>query len=215
MSNSNKICFVSVTTPGCDPRYTQQQLRLALSIEEVSDKYAMMFWTETYPPRSRTHHQSLYGFKVHAVSAAYMEGYRKIIWIDTACILQKPVEPWFRRGIRPVLAARDDNKLAPLTADKALWHFSLPAIPDHYHLVGGSLYVFNFNRADTRAIFNTWGYAEERNIFGAAKEKLGAHRHDETCMALSLYTWDCQPISCEQLGYNSGPDSIVIKKHFK
>lgn len=213
MNNSDKICFVSVTTPGCDHRYLVQQGQLAYSIEKFG--YDMMFWTEEYPPGSRTHYESLYGFKVHAVKAAYVAGYRKIVWIDTACILQKPCEDWFEDS-PAILAARDDNKLRGLISEKAEKSFGPGhGVCDYMHLVGGSLYVFDFSNNNCEYMFNRWAWAEREGLFGATGEKLKGHRHDEACMAFILYETGFSPVSCVDLGYNSGPDSIVTKHHFK
>jgi hypothetical protein len=210
MSNSNKICFVSVVTPGADHRYVDQQIRLLASLANLG--YDCKAWTEEYPPGARPHYESLYGFKVHAVKKAYDEGYRRIVWVDTACILQRPVPTsWFEANY-PVLAARDDNKLA---------RFLSPRLQRIYgdlkgaHLVGGSLYVFNFTHPKCQEIFNNWYSMEAQGWFGSSGQKLGPHRHDETMMALALEAAQVKPVSCEELGYNTGEDSVIAKKHFK
>jgi hypothetical protein len=195
-------------------QYIEQQYRLTGSIMQIYPNASLTFWYDGYPYGSKTHHESLYGFKAHAVKSALSEGYKKIIWLDTACILQKPVDYWFTLN-QPVLAARDDNKLKGLVSDKALKHFGHEQCPEHLHLVGGSLYVFDFNHPDCENIFNTWAEAEQAGMFGPAGEKLGGHRHDESCMALALDAHGYGPVSCEELKYNSGSGSIILKQHFK
>lgn len=196
------------------PRYIEQQDRLDNSLRYVYPDARHLMWTNSYPEGATWHLNSLYGFKVHAVKWALDQGYKRIIWLDTACILQKPVDYWFTLN-QSVLAAKDDNKLKGLVSDKALRWFGYKTCPDHLHLVGGSLYVFDFNHPDCYKIFDTWIKAEQDGLFGAAGEKLGGHRHDEAILSLSLEQHGYGPVTCEELRYNSGPESIIIKQHFK
>lgn len=208
------------TSVAFGPRYVEQQIRLHASICEHYSADHHIQWTDTLPPGSKPHAESLYGFKVHAVNYAREKGYKKIIWIDTACVLQKKVDHWFK--ILPkygVIAAKDDNKLKNHIAQKALFWYSKFTIPDSYHLIGGSLYVFDFDIPLCQKIFITWEAAEAHGVFGSQKEqasgKIDKHRHDESCLAMSLYMHDSKPTPYDIAKYNNGPDSIVIKDHFK
>jgi hypothetical protein len=207
---TNDFIFLSVAF---GERYIEQQTRLNKSVNAIYPD-ADMWWVNQYPPHSRDHLDSLYGFKVHAIQWALNRGYKKIIWLDTACILQHPVDYWFNLN-QPVLAARDDNKLKGLVSDKALQYFGFGECPDHLHLVGGSVYVWSFEHPDTQKIFDTWADTEAKGLFGASNERLGGHRHDEALLSLSLNAHGYGPVSCEELKYNSGPESIIVKKHFK
>lgn len=209
---NNDIIILSVAF---GERYIEQQTRLHQSItEQYRGTTQHMPWCNTWPPGSRTHKESLYGFKVHAIKYALNEGFKKIIWLDTACILQQPVDYWFTLD-QPVLAARDDNKLKGLVSDKALRYFGFSSCPDHLHLVGGSVYVWDFNHPAAEKIFHTWAKAEAEGLFGAAHEKLGGHRHDEALLSLSMFVHGYEPMACDVMRYNSGPESVIVKKHFK
>lgn len=208
---TNDFIFLSVAF---DERYIEQQVRLNQSLRNVYPLTKHVMWTNRYPAGASTHKESLYGFKVHAIWWAKAQSYKRIIWLDTACILQHPVDYWFTLN-QPVLAARDDNKLNGLVSDKALKWFGHDQCPERLHLVGGSVYVFDFNHPDCGKIFNTWAKAEQDGLFGAAGEKLGGHRHDEACLSLALDAHGYGPVSCEAMRYNSGPDSIIQKFHFK
>jgi hypothetical protein len=195
-------------------QYIEQQKRLHNSLMQFYTPAQHIMHCNGYPPNSRTHKESLYGFKVHAVRRALNWGYKRIIWLDTACVLQHPVDYWFTLN-HPVLAAKDDNKLKGLVSDKALDWFGYSDCPDHLHLVGGSVYVWDFNHPDCEKIFETWARSERQGLFGAAGEKLGGHRHDEALLSLSMNLHGYGPVTCEDMRYNSGPDSIILKQHFK
>jgi hypothetical protein len=200
-------------------RYIEQQTRLEKSIRLIYPSARHAKWTDCYPPGSQTHKESLYGFKPCAIEHALQIGYRKIIWLDTACILQQPVDYWFSLVKNyGVIAAKDDNKLEKCIGDKALNYFGNPDISD-MHLVGGSLYVFDFDLPLCQKIFTTWEKAEYSGMFGSQAEqssgKINSHRHDESCMAMALYLNGSEPVPCDVAKYNQGPDSIIIKDHFK
>lgn len=202
------------------PRYVEQQTRLHKSLQAVHPDARHLAWTDNYPEYAKPHAESLYGFKVHAVNQALRHGYKKIIWLDTACVLQHPVDPWFELVKEyGVLAARDDNKLNKCFATNKLMWFSLVSVPDRMHLVGGSVYVFDFNLPLCQRIFQTWEGAERGMAFGSQAEqssgKINSHRHDESCMALSLYLNNSEPIACDAMRYNQDENSIVRKYHFK
>jgi hypothetical protein len=210
------ICFLSVAF---GERYIEQQTKLHQSLQAIHPDAKHFAWTDTYPPGSQLHKDSLYGFKPHAVQYALDQGYKRIIWVDTAIVLQHPVDYyWSLTEKYGVLAAKDDNALSKCIGQKALDYFGNPNL-EGVHLVGGSLYVFDFNIPLCHRIFNRWLFAEEAGIFGSQQElssgKINGHRHDESCMAMSLYKSGSQPVSCDVLMYNQGENSIVIKKHFK
>lgn len=199
------------------PRYIEQQTRLHQSILNFYPSNPHMGWTDCYPPNAKPHRESLYGFKSHAIQYAIEKGYKKIIWLDTACILQQPVDYWFDMNL-PVVAAKDDNVLSKCISDKALNYYGNPDIT-RMHLVGGSVYVFNFEHPDCQKIFDHWEKAEADGIFGSQAEqsagKINRHRHDESCLSIALYQNGYEPIGCDVMRYNQDENSIVIKKHFK
>lgn len=208
------------TSVAFGPRYIEQQQRLHASICEHYSADHHIQWTDTLPPGSKPHRESLYGFKVHAVKYALDKGYNKIIFLDPACILQKKVDYWFKIISKyGVIAAKDDNQLEKHIGDSAMFWYSKMSIPWQWHLVGGSVYVFDFNLPLCQKIFHSWEIAEEHGIFGSQKEqssgKINKHRNDESCMAMSLYLWGSRPVPYDICRYNNGPESIIIKQHFK
>lgn len=197
-------------------RYLEQLDRLEASVKAIYSHFPMMSWRNEQVP-GRPHRESLYGFKVHAVQAALDKGYSKIIFLDPACILQHPVDYWFDLNL-PVMAVKDDNKLDKMIGKKALNYYDNPDITG-WHLVGGSLYVFDFYRDGCSKIFFDWQKAESDGIFGSqaelSSEKINGHRMDESCMAMAMYSHGVRPVGHDVARYNQNEDSIIIKKHFK
>lgn len=201
--------------------YVEQQKRLRESILNVYPNSKLFFWTDELPEGSKSFYDSMYGFKVHAIQEAKDYGYKKVVFFDPACILQKPF-PYTDEFIKRygVLAAKDDTMLVKVVSDKCLEYFKTnrESLIGH-HSVGGSFYYFDFNQAKARLIFEKWKEAEENNIFGsqqeAASEQLQGHVYDEACMALCLYQNDSEPIGVDELSYNQNEDDVIIKKHFK
>ncbi len=198
-------------------RYLQQLDRLEASVRAIYPEFPMMSFRGEQIP-GRPFHESLYGFKPHAVQRGLDAGYKKIIFLDPACILQHPVDYWFGYDLPPVIAVKDDNKLEGRISEKAIDYFGHASIID-WHLVGGSLYVFNFNWPITLGIFREWFDAEEDGIFGSqaelSSEQINGHRMDESCMAVAIYSNGIEPVGHDIARYNQNSDSIIIKKHFK
>lgn len=199
------------------PRYVEQQTRLHKSILNFYPSDRHMCWTNTLPPGSKSHRESLYGFKVHAVEKALDAGFNKIIFLDPACILQYPVDYWFELNL-PVIAVKDDNKLDKMISQKALNYYGNPDITGR-HLVGGSLYVFDFNHSVTHRLFGQLYSAEQAGIFGSQAEQssgqINGHRMDESCMAMAMYNHGIEPVGHDVARYNQNEDSIIRKFHFK
>jgi hypothetical protein len=197
-------------------RYLEQLDRLEASVRTIYPHFPMMTWRNDQIP-GRPFRESLYGFKVHAVAATIAKGYHKIVFLDPACILQHPVDYWFDLDM-PVIAVKDDNALNKMIGQKALNYYGNPDISG-WHLVGGSLYVFDFNHRLTHNIFDHWHKAEQDGIFGSqaelSSEQINGHRNDESCMAVAMYSHGVEPVGHDVARYNQNEDSIIIKRHFK
>lgn len=209
---------VAFCTVAFGDRYIAQLDRLIKSIIAIYPDADILSWKDSLPPGSKSHEDSLYGFKVHAIQAAIDLGHKKIIWLDPACIMVDKVDYYFEKGMPAVLAVKDDNKLEGLISDKALNYYDNPEIIG-LNLVGGSLYVFNFELQACIDTFNHWKQAEADGIFGsqqeAASEQINGHRNDESCMAIALYFNGLVPVNHSVAKYNQSEKCIFIKRHFK
>lgn len=213
-----EVCFVNVSFKD---RYIKTQVRLRESILQFYPDATLFFWTNEYPPESKTHDQSCYGFKVHAIEYARKQGFKKVVWIDTCAILNQPIEPLFdlikENGF---FVIQDDNKLYRYSGQ---WFKRQFQLDPSWHLLGGSIYIFDFNNPVAVKIFIDWKVMESQGIFGSVQvihsEKNDGidncgHRMDETVLAYCMYTNGVQPFDCTVGRYNQNENSVILKKHF-
>jgi hypothetical protein len=209
------VVFVSVAFGDL---YLAQQDRLKESILAIYPDANIMFYRDVLPNGSKPFLESLYGFKAHAIAEA-KRFFKKIIWLDPAMILCGKIDVLFDHNM---VAVKDDNLLHNLVSNNCLNYYLTTREEielNQLHLVGGSLYYFDFNIEVSDLVFRSWHHAEILNIFGsqheAATEQLQGHRYDEACMALSMNQAGVVPVNPDQIGYCTGLNSVFSKKHFK
>lgn len=211
--------------------YLDQQVRLRESILAIYPDANIHFENELEEIGKPKFQQSLYGFKVQLVRDCLRLGFKKIIFFDTAITLQKKVDYWFdiikERG---VLAPIDRQLLSNVTSNNCLNYLGLTRDEvSEWNLVGGSVYVFDFDLPKCVEIFAKWENMEANGMFGTqddlSHDRLQSHRMDETCMALAMKLSGVVPIGHDIMRYcykHSGSgeitgssDAIVEKRHFK
>lgn len=209
------VVFVSVAF---GEKYVEQQRRLKESILAIYPSANIMFWTNELPIGSKSMDMSLYGFKVHAIYEA-QKSYSRVVWIDPAMILMDKIDDLFKHS---VVAIKDDNKLFDMISHRASSYYEVTKDDIKkkcWHLVGGSLYYFDFTTHDASIIFGHWYRSERDGIFGsqqeAASELINGHRNDETCMAMCMYIYGIEPIPGPDVRYCIENNPMFIKKHFK
>lgn len=210
---------VFVSTAFGDIRYLHQMDRLKRSIEKIYPKANLMFYHNTLPPGSKPFLDSLYGFKVHAIYEARKK-FKKVIWLDPAMKLQDKVDDLINKP--SLIAIKDDSVLHNVVSDKCYQYFGLTreyVKSQDWHLVGGSLYYFNFDHPITNTIFDIWYNAELAGIFGSQEEAsfagLQGHRYDEAVMALAMYMNGVEPVGHDSVRYCIEKNPMWIKRHFK
>lgn len=215
--------------------YKGQQDRLKESILAIYPNANLHFVYELEEIGKPKFQKSLYGFKCQLVKDCLNKGFKKIIFFDTAMVLNDTVDYWFNI-IKDygVLAPIDRQTLDNVTSDSCLSFNGLTrAEVSDINLVGGSIYVFDFNTELCNNIFAKWITMEYAGKFGTQEDltngTLQNHRMDETCMALSLAYYYIQPLGHDKIKYaylKPGEDKlhtmgeldynpIAIKKHFK
>ena len=220
----DELAFVSVAF---GPAYLEQMDRLEKSIKDFYPNANIIFFRgpsleskEGFPHGAKTFRESMYGFKPHAIQEAIDKGFDKVVWVDPAMILVDKVDDMFKH---PMIAIKDVTPLHNVTSKKAAQYFQTTHYDiemKQWHLVGGSFYYFNFKDFRVRSIFDLWRQSEIDGIFGSQYEAafggIEGHRNDETCMALSMYSYRIFPITHDEGRYNN-PDTnpMWIKKHFK
>lgn len=211
------VCFVSHCFG--DIRYFEQLDRLNESILKFYPDANIMFFRGTFPPGSRTFYESLYGFKPWAILSAKEAGYKKIVFLDPAMIMVDYIDDLTKFEM---MAVKDDNVLYNVVSDRCYKYFGdtkAEVMSKEWHLVGGSIYYFDFEKESANLIFNSWLEAEKAGIFGSqeeqASERLQGHRMDEAVMSLCMYYNNVEPTSPEDARYCWVENPMFIKKHFK
>lgn len=211
------VVFVSVAF-GFE--YLKQMDRLQKSILKIYPEANLLFFDNGLPDGSKLFLDSLYGFKPHAIQEARNQGYKKVIWLDPAMILEDKVDDLINQST--LIAVKDDTLLYNVVSNKCYSYFGLDAYYvsfRNWHLVGGSLYFFNFDRPKDNIIFDMWLNAEKHEIFGsqheAASEQLQGHRYDESVMALAMYMNGVDPVAPDKVRYCIENNPMFQKRHFK
>lgn len=208
------FCFLNVSF---GDRYVRTQERLKDSILKIYPDANLFFWMDELPPGSKPFVNSLYGFKVHAINYARERGFKKVVWIDTCSVLRHPIEClWDQVWCYGAYAVADEVTVKRYCSQKLQ---EIYKIPNDLKLVGGSLYLFDFDCHKSNLIFDSWAKMEAAGHFGDMDlimnekndgiDKCG-HRMDETCMALSMWLHNSTPIPRDTAKY----DWVISKEHF-
>ena len=218
--------------------YVMQQKRLEDSIRNIYPEANIRSWSsvsgssdnnrDELPPGSPTFAESMYGFKVHCVKNCLAEGFKKIIFLDAAMILEGKIDKVMDKAAEVgVLAAIDRAVLSQVISDQCLRYIGKTDKDlEGLTIVGGSLYIFDFNNPKCVDIFNYWAELEAEGMFGkeddCSRGILGAHRKDETCMSLALNKYGSKPYGFDEVGYHNigdkredAPMFTFCKLHFK
>lgn len=210
-----KVAFTSIAFG--DRRYLQQLEKCAASIAEHHPEARLFSWVNEFP--SRPHTESLYGFKPHCVKTAADAGFRFVVWLDPACYLTRRIDDVIELSSQHgVVAIRDENKLrngngqSDFIAPDCVAKYGVPQSElARIHLVGGSLYVFDFEHPKCNEVFNDWLNMEVSGMFHCPSH--AGHRNDESCMAVAMWRAGIGPIDPSTGCYRVG--SGVEKAHFK
>lgn len=233
--NINEVVFTSYAFGDL---YVRQQERLRQSILKIYPEANIRFWASEsgdsdndlseLPPGSKTFKESMYGFKVHCVKNCLKEGFKVVIYLDTAIVLENKIDSVLEFASKVGVAVPiDRSSLSDRVSDKALAYCNKTReeISD-LTIVGGSLFIFDFNNILTPMIFGMWADMEAKGLFGseheAARGLLQGHRHDEACMSLCLNVFGSKPFGFEEVGYHNlgnerkGSEVFTFYKlHFK
>jgi FkbM family methyltransferase len=227
------------TSYGFGDLYCRQQERLEKSIRELYPEASIRFWhsingssnndINERPPGSKTFHESMYGFKVHCIKSCLDEGFKRIIFLDVAVVLESGLEIVLETLRKEgVMCAIDPSLLIDRVSDKCLQYMGKTKedIKD-LTIVGGSVYLFDFNHPITQPFFDEWYEMENLGLFGSESDAQqswwNGHRCDEACFSLCLDKFGLKPSVWDHVGYfNAGTTDragwevfVFHKLHFK
>ncbi len=84
-------CIINVA---CGGWYPKGQDRLRKNLDAVGFSGTKMFWRDSFPA-GKTHAAIPYGFKPFAFDEARKAGFKKVLWMDAAELVEKSVQPIF------------------------------------------------------------------------------------------------------------------------
>ena len=114
---------------------------------------------DNWPPGAPTHFEHHYAFKWGAFKHAADLGYKRILWLDSACVALAPLEPMWQE-IESIghLFAPDENALGKWSSDESLARYGVTrdAAMD-MRLFCGSWFGLNFDFPAAASFFEEWG----------------------------------------------------------
>lgn len=173
----------------------------------------LLLWHDCLPKGSRLHSESPYGFKVHAIKAAYEKGYTSILWLDSpAHAVKEDISPIFDKIEKEGYYVMSHvDPLENWVGDSALFSYRL----FREDLIGknlpsGSCYGFNMLSANGYSIFEGMKYSESDGYFKSERiSDNGWHRHDEAILALNLITYNLPVFTFDPLFQSDSPYCVI------
>lgn len=236
MLSSKDIIFTSYCfgNSAAQGDYKPQQDRLRKTILDIYPDANTHFVYESEETGKPKFQKSLYGFKVNIIKECLAMGYKKIVYLDAAVTLVDRIDHWFD-VIKDygVLSIKDNHKLTGVTSIAVQKYAGLSDEDlENINLLGGSIYVFDFDLQLCNDIFNYWSELEQNGYFGTqddlSNNRLQGHRMDETCMAIALHKSGVKSLGYDVMRYGYlHPESgkivkstidqplIALKRHFK
>jgi hypothetical protein len=169
----------------------------------------LMLWRNVLPNGSRPHSESPYGFKVHAIKAAYERGYTSILWVDSpAYSVKEDISPIFEKIEKEGYYAMSHiDPLENYVSDHTLSQFRLLDRDDlkDQNLPSGSCYGFDMLHPFGKALFKRLLGCEQNGHFN----HMSPHRHDETILALLLIGAGLPIFTHNPLFQSDSPDCVI------
>lgn len=172
----------------------------------------LLLWTDCLPPGSRHHSESPYGFKVHAIKAAYEKGYTSILWLDSpAYAVKEDISPIFEKIEKEGYYAMSwidplENWIAPSRMRGYSYDdfkgLNLPSGSCYgFHITGwgnGDQIFFDLLEDEQGGDFKSEVFAEGK-----------CHRHDEAILARNLFSLSLPVFTFDPLFQSDSPECVI------
>lgn len=206
--------YISVISSDCDLNdYTKGQIS--------TGGIDLICWKDCLPKGSRSHEESPYGFKVHAIKAAYEMGYTSILWLDSpAYAVKEDISPIFdmieKKGY---YAMSHFDPLERFVGDMSLQAYGWSRNKlGGYNLPSGSCYGFRIdgpmpkdwpmNEGDTELFWDFY-FQEGDGMFTSEVNGEIVHRHDEAILALNLIQRGLPIFLFDRLFQSDSPECVI------
>ena len=164
------------------------------------DDAGLIGWQDEWPPSSPPHLEKPYAFKAYALRAAWLMGYRTMLWTDVSVVALRPLAPLWELIERQGCWFSDnrewncgqwtcDSALGPLgiTREEA---FAIPQVAgtafgiDYQHELGRKFFEEYLRLAEGEAFCGPW--VNDRGQ-ASADPRVRGHRHDQTAASVLAY----------------------------
>jgi hypothetical protein len=181
----------------------------------------LITWKDCLPKGSVPHSESPYGFKVHAIKAAYEKGYTSILWVDSpAYAVKEDISPIFEKIEKEGYYAMSHiDPLENWVSESALKAYGWDREKlVGYNLPSGSCYGFRIDGpmpkdwplTDKPELFWDMYFQEADGMFES--EVIGDgkwHRHDEAALALNLIYRGLPIFTFDPLFQSDSPECVI------
>jgi hypothetical protein len=182
-------------------------------------RFDLITWRNELPSGSLRHEQSPYGFKAHAIKAAYEMGYTSVLWLDSpAYEIKEDLSPIFEKIEKEGYYAMSHcDPLENWVGDTALTVYQWPREKLMGHnLPSGSCYGFRVDgpmpdaMEQKKELFWDFYFQEQDGLFRS--EVIGEgkwHRHDEAILALCLIDRGLPIFTFDPLFQSDHPECLI------
>lgn len=184
----------------CGSWYPKGQHRLSESLDSVRFLDDRLFWRDSVPQTSPPHNVIPYAFKPHAFLEARRQGYKSVLWVDSAVWAIKSLDPMFEYIEKEgYLLFRNGWSSGEWCSDAALKPLGITreesfAYPHLMACVMG----LNFDDDKANAFLDEWvalandgitflgDWNNDKQQVSSDSRVLG-HRHDQTAASIVAY----------------------------
>lgn len=180
-------------------------------IEEKSTGIDCLLWRDILPEGSRPHSESPYGFKIHAIKAAYERGYTSILWVDSPIVaVAEDMSPIFDKIEKEgyyVMSHIDPLSRYMSPEAYEYWGVTQQQLDDdNMNLPSGSCYGFDLSHACGSRPFASFRAHEANGDFYSDSNN---YRHDETVLALVMRHFNLPVLTFDPLFQSDSPECVL------
>lgn len=168
LNKSRAVVSVAVREP-----YATYGVRLDQTLRQFGCCEYVRVW-DRWPNGGPTHFEHHYAFKFFAMKAAADLGYRRLLWLDSACYAIASLGPiWEVIEEEGQLFLADENALGEWASDRALARYGVTRDEAMgLRFFSGTFLGLNLDSAPAQSFFEEWG--ELAKVHGG--DFMGSHR---------------------------------------
>ena len=189
----------AVISVGVGQRFAQGLKRLMTGLVANGFSGGTHLWGE-YPEGCPTHEEIPYGFKPWAFDWARRQGYKEVLWLDSACVPVKPLSKLFRMMKKGYVFAYSPLRIWEWCSDACAEKMGISR--ENLHGLCPSMWAtamgLNFNTPIANAFLDRWlehshdgvtFHGDFENLDGSVSDdpEVKGHRHDQTVATILAF----------------------------